>query len=107
MVGHDALSQAEEELLCGLVILCHTRVRRQECITQGFPHLLFKPMKMKKNYIKPVATVEVMVTEYAILGDSPERSTTSIDIRFADIDESQLPVEADGNNYRFDPWGNE
>ena len=27
--------------------------------------------------------------------------------RFADIDESQLPVEADGNNYRFDPWGNE
>ena len=64
-------------------------------------------MKMKKNYIKPVATVEVMATEYAILGDSLDRSTTSIDIHFADIDESQLPVEADGNNYRFDPWGNE
>jgi hypothetical protein len=65
-------------------------------------------MEKKKNYLKPVATVESMATAYAILGGSGEnRRTTSIDIHFADIDESQLPVEADGNNYRFDPWGNE
>lgn len=64
---------------------------------------------MKNKYIKPVVTVDSVSTGFVVLaGSSPDSKTmSSFDIHFADIDEAQLPVEADGNFHKFDAWDNE
>lgn len=63
---------------------------------------------MKNKYTKPVVTVENMTTEFSVLaGSDLKRDVTSFDLRFSDIDEVQLPTEADGNSHKLDFWDNE
>lgn len=64
---------------------------------------------MKNKYTRPVVTVESVTTEFSVLAGSSkfERNVTTFDLRFSDIDEAQLPTEADGNSYNIDPWDNE
>ncbi len=67
-------------------------------------------MNMKNKYTKPVVTVENMTTEFSVLAGSDsdlKRDVTTFDLRFSDIDEVQLPTEADGNSHKLDFWDNE